>query len=104
MRTRPSWTPAEAGVPTSAPSAGAAGARMATHVVRGPATLLVLEGALEIATSRGRFRVGEGEMAVLPRDEQREIHSLAQSLFLLALSPLQPAEEVGQSSGRTTPD
>ncbi len=84
--------------------AAAAGARLATHVVRGPTTLLVLEGALEVATSRGQFRVGEGEMAVLPRDEQREIHSLARSLFRLALSRVQHAEEAGQSSGCTTPD
>jgi Ala-tRNA(Pro) deacylase len=83
--------------------AAAAGARLATHVVRGPTTLLVLEGALEVATSRGQSRVGEGEMAVLPRDEQREIHSLAQSLFLLALSPV-AHEESGQSSDCATSD
>jgi quercetin dioxygenase-like cupin family protein len=73
--------------------AARAGARLASHAVHGPATLLVLEGALEIRTSRGSFRVGEAEMATLPRDEQREIHSLARSLFLLALSPAPNAEK-----------
>ena len=64
------------------------GTTLATHVVRGPATLLVLEGALDVSTGRGSLRIGESEMAVLPRDEARSIRSPGRSLFLLALSPV----------------
>jgi quercetin dioxygenase-like cupin family protein len=62
--------------------------RLATHVVHGPATLYVVSGALDVSTAEGTFRVGEAEMAVLPRDEEREISSAAESLFLIALSPV----------------
>ena len=68
--------------------ATSAGTTLATHVVRGPATLLVLEGALDVETGRGSFRIGESEMAVLPPDEARSIRSPGRSLFLLALSPV----------------
>ena len=61
--------------------------RLATHVIHGPATLYVISGALDVTTRQGKFRVGEAEMAVLPRDEEREISSPAESLFLIALSP-----------------
>lgn len=61
---------------------------LATHVVHGPVTLLVLEGALDIETEHGTFRVGEAEMASLPRDEKRAIRAATESLFLLALAPL----------------
>ena len=60
--------------------------RLAAHVIHGPATLYVLSGALDVTTRQGTFRVGEAEMAVLPRDEEREISSPAESLFLIALS------------------
>ena len=62
-----------------------AGTALGTHVVHGPATLLVLEGALDVETERGTFRVGEAEMATLPREERREIRAPIESLFLLAL-------------------
>ena len=68
--------------------AAKAGTRLATHVVHGPATLYVLSGALDVLTPQGTFRVGEAEMAVLPREERREIRSPAESLFLIALSPI----------------
>lgn len=61
------------------------GTALGTHVVHGPATLFVLEGALDVVTDRESFRVGEREMATLPREEQREIRSPVESLFLLAL-------------------
>ncbi len=64
-----------------------AGTRLAAHVIHGPATLYVLSGALDVTTRQGTFRVGEAEMAVLPRDEEREIFSPAESLFLIALAP-----------------
>ncbi len=67
--------------------AAKAGTRLATHVIHGPATLYVISGALDVKTRQGTFRVGEAEMAVLPRDEEREISSPAESLFLIALSP-----------------
>ena len=63
------------------------GTVLATHVVHGPATVYVLEGALDVRTDGRTLRVGEAEMAVLPRDEQREIAAAAPSLFVLALSP-----------------
>ncbi len=66
--------------------AAKAGTRLATHVIHGPATLYVFSGALDVKTRPGTFRVGEAEMAVLPRDEEREISSPAESLFLIALS------------------
>jgi Ala-tRNA(Pro) deacylase len=72
-----------------------ADATLATHVVHGPATLLVLEGALDVQTQGELFRVGESEMAVLPRDERREIRAAAESLFLIALSPLRTEPRVG---------
>ena len=80
--------------------AARAGKTLATHVVHGPATLLVLEGALDIETERGSFRVGESEMAVLPRDEGREIRSLGQSLFLIALSPVRSREQAAEAESR----
>ena len=67
---------------------------LCTHVVHGPTTLLVLEGTLEVTTKRGTFRVAEGEMASLPREERREIYSPVDSLFLLALGRLARPEEV----------
>lgn len=66
--------------------------RLATHVVHGPATLYVISGALDVTTREGTLRVGEAEMAVLPRDEEREIRSAAESLFLIALSPVRAPE------------
>jgi GABA permease len=68
------------------------GTRLATHVVHGPATLQVLEGALDVATPNGVFRVAEGEMATLPRDAQREIRAPARALFVLSLARGQTAE------------
>jgi Ala-tRNA(Pro) deacylase len=62
------------------------GTRLATHVVRGPATAHVLEGALDVATANGVHRVGEGEIAALPRDEQREIRAPARALFVLSIA------------------
>ncbi len=67
--------------------------RLAAHVVHGPATLYVLSGALDVSTRQGTFRVGEAEMAVLPRDEEREIRSVAESLFVIAISPVHSARE-----------
>lgn len=61
------------------------GTALGTHVVHGPTTLFVLEGALDVATDRDSFRVAENEMAALPREERREIRSPVESLFLLVL-------------------
>jgi Ala-tRNA(Pro) deacylase len=60
--------------------------RLSSHMVRGPATLHVLEGAIDVATSNGVFRVAEGEIATLPREEQREIRAPARALFVLTLA------------------
>lgn len=63
------------------------GTTLRTHVVRGPATLYAIEGTLDVR-ARGRvYRVGEMELAVLPRDERREIHCPSECAFLLAISP-----------------
>lgn len=61
------------------------GTALGTHVVHGPATLFVLQGALDVVTDRDSFRVGESEMVTLPREERREVRSPVESLFLLAL-------------------
>ena len=70
--------------------AASAGTAIAPHVVHGPVTLLVLDGALDVRAHTGTFRVGESEMAVLPRDEHREIRALVASLFLIALGRRAP--------------
>lgn len=72
---------------------GAAEARatLESHVVHGPATIFVIEGMLEIETQEHAFRAGRGDLVVLPRDEPRRITSLAESTFLLVLSPSAPA-------------
>jgi len=56
-----------------------------THIVHGPTTLHVLEGALEVITERARLRVAESEMATLARDERRELRAPVATLFLMAL-------------------
>jgi Ala-tRNA(Pro) deacylase len=71
-----------------------AGTVLRTHFVHGPTTLLVLDGALDVTTEHGAFRVAESEMATLPREERREIRAAADSLFLLALGRLAHADEV----------
>ena len=75
------------------------GTALGTHVVHGPATLFVLQGALDVVTDRDSFRVGENEMATLPREERREIRSPVESLFLLALGRPSTA-----TSARTAPE
>lgn len=67
----------------------AAGQGLATHVVRGPASIQVLEGLLEFETTSGSFRASAGDLAVLPHDEPRSVKALEQSAFLLALSPFE---------------
>ncbi len=71
----------------------APGTSLATHVVHSPATLFVIEGALDVSTADGVSRVGEGEMASLPRDERREIRAPVRALFLLALARTLTREE-----------
>ena len=72
-------------------AAAQAGATLESHVVHGPATIFVIEGMLEIETQERAIRARHGDLVVLPRDEPRRISSLAQSTFLLALSPAAPA-------------
>ena len=67
--------------------AARAGTRLAEHIIHGPTTLHVLSGALDVQGREGTFRIGENEMAALPRDEAREIVASAESLFLLSLAP-----------------
>jgi quercetin dioxygenase-like cupin family protein len=67
--------------------AAEAGATLESHVVHGPATLYLIEGGLDIETREGSFRVKQGDLVVLPRDEKRRILCGDRSLFLLALSP-----------------
>jgi len=69
-----------------------AGTRIAAQVVHGPATLQMLEGALDVVTPNGVFRVAEGEMAVLPPDGPRELRAATRALFVLSLARRSPAE------------
>ncbi len=71
--------------------AAEARATLESHVIHGPAVIFVIEGMLEIETQEHAFRACHGDLVVLPRDERRRITSLAQSTFLLALSPSAPA-------------
>lgn len=64
----------------------AEGARLDEHVIRGPATLQVLEGALDVAVEGEVFHAAEGEIVVLPHDEARKITARSASTFLLSLS------------------
>ena len=64
-----------------------AGTSLESHVVRGPATLFVIEGRLEIETQDRTWSAGGGDMVVLPAGEDRRIACQEQSIFLLALSP-----------------
>jgi quercetin dioxygenase-like cupin family protein len=66
-------------------------ATLESHVVHGPAVIFVIEGMLDVETQEHAFRAWPGDLVVLPRDEPRRITSLAQSTFLLALSPSAPA-------------
>jgi len=67
--------------------AAEAGATLESHVVRGPATMFVIEGMLEIETQERVYRAGRGDLIVLPRDEPRRIACSEHSSFLLALAP-----------------
>ena len=71
-----------------------------THVVHGPTTLQVLEGALDVVTARSRLHVGESEMATLSRDERREIRAPVASLFVMALGRRASDEEVETAATR----
>ena len=71
--------------------AAEAGATLESHVVRGPATMFVIEGMLEIETQERVYRAVRGDMIVLPRDEPRRIACSEHSAFLLALAPSAPA-------------
>jgi Ala-tRNA(Pro) deacylase len=73
-----------------------------THIVHGPTTLQVLEGALEVVTERSRLRIGESEMAALPRDERREIRAPVASLFLMALGRRAIEEELQTAATRAS--
>jgi quercetin dioxygenase-like cupin family protein len=68
-------------------AAAEAGATLESHVVRGPATIFVLEGRLEIETLARAYRANRGDLVVLPRGETRRIVCSEKSTFLLALSP-----------------
>jgi len=65
-----------------------------THAVHGPTTLCVLEGALQVVTPAGELAVGAGDMALLAREERREIRAPVESLFLMALGRTARAGEV----------
>lgn len=67
--------------------AAEAGATVERHVVRGPATIFVIEGRLEIQTGDRTYTARRGDMVVLPRGEARRILCPEASTFLLALSP-----------------
>ena len=68
-------------------AAAEAGATLESHVVRGPATIFVIEGRLEIETQDRAYEAGRGDLVMLPRGETRRIVCPDQSTFLLALSP-----------------
>ena len=64
----------------------AEGARLDEHVISGPATLQVLEGALDVEVEGESFHVSEGEIVVLPHDETRKLTARRASTFLLSLT------------------
>lgn len=68
-------------------AAADAGATLESHVVRGPATIFVLEGRLEIEMQERTHGASRGDLVVLPRGETRRIVCSEESTFLLALSP-----------------
>ena len=63
-----------------------AGKGMAEHVIRGPATVQILEGSLEFSTRNASFTARAGDMAVLPHDEPRTVTAKEKTTFLLALA------------------
>jgi len=63
------------------------GERLTPRGMRGPATLYVLDGELELATPADSFRALAREVVVLPRAEERSIQAVRASSFLLALAP-----------------
>lgn len=64
-----------------------AGTSIESHVVRGAATIYVVEGRLEIETQDRTWSAAAGEMAVLPAGESRRIACRERSVFLMALAP-----------------
>jgi quercetin dioxygenase-like cupin family protein len=62
------------------------GASVDDHVIRGPATLQVLEGALDVEVDGTHHAVSEGGIAVLPHDVSRRIVARAESAFVLTLA------------------
>lgn len=63
------------------------GASLDEHVIRGPATLQVVEGALDVEVDGASFSASEGEIVVLPHDETRKLTARRESAFLLSLAP-----------------
>jgi quercetin dioxygenase-like cupin family protein len=62
------------------------GAHIDAHVIHGPATLQVLEGALDVEVDGQVLSASEGEIVVLPHDETRTLTARRQSAFLLSLA------------------
>ncbi|MDX1649147.1 MAG: hypothetical protein R3263_04765 [Myxococcota bacterium] len=65
----------------------AEGATVDEHVIHGPATIQVVEGALDVEVDEESFSASEGDIVVLPHDETRKLTARQQSAFLLSLAP-----------------
>lgn len=63
-----------------------AGITLGPHVIHGPATVQVLEGAVEARLDGEARRAGPGELLVLPHEVRRELTVTEPAAFLIALA------------------
>lgn len=63
-----------------------AGASLAHHTIRGPATLHVVEGSLDLEVGDESFSASEGDVVVLPHDETRKLTARERTAFLLSFA------------------
>jgi quercetin dioxygenase-like cupin family protein len=68
----------------------AAGRGLAEHVIRGPATVHVLQGTLDFASARERFTAGAGSLVVVPAGEPHEVDAREDATLLIGLSLDEP--------------
>lgn len=62
------------------------GASLSEHVIRGPATVQVLEGSLDLEMAGEVRTLAAGDVAVLPHDEIRTLTARERSAFVLSLA------------------
>lgn len=62
------------------------GVTLGPHVIHGPATVQVLEGAVEARLDGETRRAGPGELLVLPHEARRSLSVTEPAAFLIALA------------------